>query len=94
MSIDQHDRVRMHWRVAIEIGEHDGHTRAKARVCWRDQITEGIGMARLNAEDRHVADIGEELAVARALSDLARRMMAATIHDIEAMTNEPVKSLS
>ena len=50
-------------------------------------------MARLDPDDRKVADIGDELAAARALADLARRMMAATIHDIEAVTNEPVTSL-
>lgn len=93
MSSDPHDRARKRWTVAIEIGEHDGHTRATARLRWRDQIAEGIGMARLSADDRNVADIGNELAAARALSDLARRMMVATIHDIEAVTNEPTKSL-
>lgn len=93
MSSDQHDRARKRWTVAIEMDEHDGHTRAKARLGWRDQTAVGIGMARLNLDDRNVADIGDELAAARALADLARRMMAATIHDIEAVTNEPVTSL-
>jgi hypothetical protein len=87
------DRVRKHWTVEIEIDEHDGHTRAKARLHWRDQTAAGIGVARLDPHDRDVADIGDELAVARALSDLARRLMVATIHNIEAVTNEPVTSL-
>ena len=78
MSSDRHDRARKRWTVAIEIDEHDGHTRAKARLGWRDQTAVGIGMARLDPDDRKVADIGDELAAARALADLARRMMAAT----------------
>ena len=68
----------------ISIDEHEGQTRAKARLRWRDQEAVGVGLARLNPADRNVADIGDELAVARALSDLARRMMAVTAHDIEA----------
>ena len=93
MSSDRHDRASKHWTVAIEIDEHDGHTRARARLGWRDQSSVGIGVARLDPDDRNIADIGDELAAARALADLARRMMAATIHDIEAVTNAPVNSL-
>jgi|EndMetStandDraft_7_1072992.scaffolds.fasta_scaffold04269_2 hypothetical protein len=93
MSSDQHDRARKRWTAAIEIDKHDGHTRAKARLGWRDQTAVGIGIARLNPDDRNVADIGDELAVARALADLARRMMTTTIHDIEVVTDEPVRSL-
>ena len=47
-------------------------------------------MAKLNPADRDVADIGDELAVGRALADLARRLMCVTAHDIEAVTNQPV----
>ena len=60
---------------------------------WRDQESVGVGLARLNPADRNVADIGDELAVARALADLARRLMAVTAHDIEAVTDQPVTSL-
>src|SRR5215203_547479 len=58
--------------------------RAKAWVGWRDQTAVGLGMATLDPEDRNLADISDELAIARALSDLVRRMMATTMHDIEA----------
>ncbi len=54
----------------------------------------GVGVSRLNPLDRNIADIGDELAVARALSDLARRLMAATARDIEAVTHEPVTALN
>ena len=94
MSSDQQDQFRKDWIVAVDIDEHDGQTRAEARLHWRDQATVGIGVSRLNPRDRNVADIGDELAVARALSDLARRLMAATVRDIEAVTDEPVASLN
>jgi Rv2632c-like len=93
MSGSQSDHVLKNWTVGISIDEHEGHTRAKARLRWRDQQSVGIGMAKLNPADRDVADIGDELAVARALADLARRLMALTAHDIEAVTNQPVTSL-
>ena len=76
----------------MSIDEHEGHTRAKARLRWRDKESVGVGMARLNPADRNVTEIGDELAVARALSDLAKRMMAETAHDIEAVTHQPVTS--
>ena len=93
MNDHQPGDVRKQWTVSVEIDEHGGHTRATARLCWRDQAAVGVGLARLNPLDRNVADIGDELAVARALSDLARRLMAATVRDIEAVTDEPVTSL-
>lgn len=93
MSSDQQDHVPKDWTVAVDIDERDGQTRAKARLHWRDQAAVGVGVSRLNPLDRNIADIGDELAVARALSDLARRLMAATVRDIEAVTDEPVTSL-
>ena len=61
---------------------------------WRDQESVGVGLARLNPADRNVNDIGDELAAARALADLAKRMLAVTTHDIEAVTNQPVTPLT
>ena len=93
MNSEQPGHVFKHWTVDVSIDEHEGHTRAKARLRWRDQESVGVGLARRNPADRDVTDIGDELAVARALSDLARRLLSVTAHDIEAVTNEPVTSL-
>jgi hypothetical protein len=93
MSSDNSGHVGKDWTVKITIDEHEGHTRAKARLRWRDQESVGVGLSRLNPADRDIADIGDELAVGRALSDLARRVMAVTAHNIEAVTSQPVKSL-
>lgn len=93
MSNDQPGRTHKHWTIDVSIDEHDGHTRAKARLRWRDQESVGIGLARRNPADREVAEIGDELAVARALRDLANRLLAVTVHDIEAVTDKPVTSL-
>ena len=93
MSNDNSDHLSKDWTVKITIDEHQGRTRAKARLRWRDQESVGVGLSRLDPTDRDVAEIGDELAVARALSDLARRLMAVTAHDIEAVTNQPMTSV-
>lgn len=80
---DDGRHVSKEWVATISIDEHDGQTRAKARLRWRDQEAVGVGLARLAPTDRYHAHIGDELAVARALSDLARRMMAGTVAHIE-----------
>jgi hypothetical protein len=78
------------WTVDIEIGEHDGNTRAVARLETGDsgRVT-GVGLARLNPGDRDVPEIGDEIAVARALSDLGRRLLGAATDDIEQVSGEP-----
>jgi hypothetical protein len=79
------------WTVDILITEHDGRTKAEARLHTRDDThLTGVGLARLNPTDRDVPEIGGELATARALSDLAHRLLDAAATDIEAVTHEPV----
>src|SRR5690348_6037568 len=57
------------WTVTIEIDEHDGRTRARARLHTEDcDRLVGVGLARLNPTDQDVPEIGDELAAARALS--------------------------
>lgn len=76
------------WKVDIFIGEQDGHTHAEARLVPEDRATlTGTGSARLNPHDTDVPEIGEELAVARALSDLGHQLLATTALDIEAVTH-------
>ncbi|MGZ4606865.1 MAG: DUF1876 domain-containing protein [Blastococcus sp.] len=78
------------WTVTIDIDEHDGHTRAVAHLKTRDtDRMVGIGLARLDPNDRDVPEIGDELAVARALSDLGRRLLHETAEDVEGVTGQP-----
>lgn len=71
------------WTVVINIDEHNGRSRAIARLHTRDsdQLV-GVGLARLNPVDRDVPEIGDELATARALSELGQRLLCATAADI------------
>jgi hypothetical protein len=82
------------WHVDIYIGEHEGQTHAEARLRPSENVTlTGTGTARLNPADRDVPEIGDELATARALSDLAHRLLHAAAEDIEAVTHERVRHL-
>ena len=85
------DMTTATWTVEIHIGERDGRTRAIARLHTKDRTTlVGTGLARLNPTDRDVPEIGEELAAARALHDLADRLLGAAVGDIAEVTHEPV----
>lgn len=78
------------WTVSIDIGEHDGHTRAVARLHTRDtEGMVGVGFARLAPTDRDVPEIGAEIAAARALSELSRRLLSVATEDVESATGEP-----
>lgn len=93
MGHSESDHPRKHWSVEISIEEHPGRTRAWARLHWRTKKLAGVGTARVNPADYDVAEIGDELAVARALDDLASRLFALTASDIEAVTHERVPTL-
>jgi hypothetical protein len=79
-----------HWTIRVHIDEHEARTRATARLHHRDETDlVGVGLARLNPADVNVPEIGDELATARALSDLAHKLLDATVTDIEAVTHAP-----
>lgn len=79
--------------IDVLVEERDEKTRAKARLSWQGKTLVGVGLARLDPADEPVATIGDELAIARALSDLANQLFAATSTDIQASTHEPVTGL-
>jgi hypothetical protein len=81
------------WGMDIFIDEHeDGRTRATARLHTREhtELT-GIGLARRNPVDSDVPEIGDELAVARALADLSHQLIEASAADIESITGKPAR---
>lgn len=77
------------WSVRLSVSERDGGTQAEARLPMsQGEDLTGHGSARRNPADRNVTKIGEELAVARALSDLAHRLLHVATADVEAVTHE------
>ena len=83
------------WSVKIYLSEEEDVTRARAVLdTGLVPHLEGEGVARRNPADLPVAEIGDELAAARALRDLANRLHEATAEDISAVTHHPVSTLA
>lgn len=81
------------WKVDIFLGEDDGRTYAEARLHTEigDSLV-GVGRAQVSAQDPDVPEIGDELAVARALTDLGHRLLITAAGDIAQVTgNEEVR---
>lgn len=90
--------VAKRWTVDIHLSEHPEdevvHTDAEARLHTQDATDlRGRGEARRHPKDADVPEIGDELAAARALSDLAHRLLHAAADDIEGVIHQPVADL-
>jgi hypothetical protein len=65
-----------HPMVTIAIDEQHGRTYAKAELQWGSAHLAGLGVAYRHPADYLVPETGQELATARALSDLADQVTA------------------
>jgi hypothetical protein len=78
------------WTVHIRLGEDEDTTRADAVLEMHGKTEiQGHGTSRRNPDDPSVPMIGEELATARALSDLAHQLLNVCARDIENSTRTP-----
>lgn len=80
------------WTVQVSLDEQGDDTTANA-VLSLDNKTElrGYGLSRRNPADEAAPQIGDELAAARALSDLAHQLLATAATDIESRTHVPAR---
>jgi len=76
------------WPVEVSLHEENGKTRAEARLIKEGDGAIGHGLARRNPDDQDVTQIGEEIAAARALSDLAHQLLSDAAGQIEDITHE------
>ena len=82
------------WTVQVMLNEDGDDTIADAALAVENKMQlRGRGMSRRNPRDELEPRIGDELAAARALSDLAHQLLAAAADDIEAKTHVPARSL-
>ena len=82
------------WTVQVTLDEQGDNTLADATLSLENKMEmRGHGLSRRNPHDESVPTIGDELAAARALSDLAHQLLAAAATDIESRTHEPATSL-
>jgi len=78
------------WTVQILLGEDEDTTKADAVLDMQGKTEiRGHGTSRRNPDDPSVPMIGEELATARALSDLAHQLLNVCARDIENSTRTP-----
>ncbi len=78
------------WTIEIVFTEDEDHTRADARLIAGRREFCGWGRARRNPADPDVPVVGEELAAARALSDLTHRLVHEAAATIETFEGHPV----
>ncbi|QZY30409.1 DUF1876 domain-containing protein [Nocardioides coralli] len=82
------------WTVQVHLDEQGDDTFADAVVEIEGRAEmHGRGTSRRNPADEASPRIGDELAAARALSDLAHELLSVAASDIEARTHERVSSL-
>ena len=83
------------WSVEIQLFEGDEDTSARATLISgqgsdRRRTVTGSGRAHRKAGDTPVAEIGAEIATARALRDLADRLLNVASEDISAVEQKEV----
>jgi hypothetical protein len=82
------------WTVQVLLNEDGDDTIADAALTVENKMQlRGHGTSRRNPRDESEPRIGDELAAARALSDLAHELLASAASDIESKTHVPVRSL-
>ena len=79
------------WQVDIAFTEDADRTRADAILELASQRFHGFGQAKRAPNDPNVPVIGQDLAAARALSDLSHQLLHAAAERIEAFEGHPVK---
>ena len=82
------------WNIQVTIDEQGDDTLADAALSLENKMEmHGRGSSRRNPRDESEPRIGDELATARALSDLAHQLLGAAASDIESKTHVPARSL-
>ncbi len=72
-----------HWDIQIDITENDDTTTARATLTMPAEAPlTGYGEAHRNPVDRPAAEIGDELAAARALDDLTNQLLSVANQDV------------
>jgi hypothetical protein len=76
--------------VSVDLEESSDQTQAHVSLDLGDRHFGGWGRARRNPHDPDIPRIGEELAIARALSDLSHQLVDVAAAEIEDFEGKPV----
>jgi len=78
------------WNAEVLLFEQDGQTRADVVLKTGENTLHGYGEARCHTGETDVPEIGDELAVARALADLGRKLSSTAAEDLEGIGQSSV----
>jgi hypothetical protein len=78
------------WTIEVRVEEDESETEATATLTIAERELGGWGRARRNPRDPERPRVGEELAVARALSELSHKLVDAAAMEIEDFEGRPV----
>jgi uncharacterized protein DUF1876 len=73
------------WNIDVNLFEHEDSTVAHVVLKTKTTVLRAEGRARRNPVDAPVPEIGDELAVGRALAELGAQLMYAAAGDLAAM---------
>ena len=76
MQHNSRSNSSVHPMVTLAIDEHRGRTYAKVELQWGGSHLAGLGVAYRHPADHLLRETRQELATARALSDLADQVTA------------------
>jgi hypothetical protein len=79
-----------HWAIQVALRETPDKTEAEAILDADGRRVAGWGRARRSPSDPNVAEIGDELATARALGDLAHKLLEEAATAIESFEGHQV----
>ena len=77
------------WHAEVFLFEQDGQTRADVVLSTGENTLHGYGAARCHPGEGDVPEIGDELAVGRALVDLGRKLIGTAAEDLEGVGVHP-----
>ncbi len=80
------------WAISLDLFEHEDSTLARVKVRTGANELIGEGRAHRNPGDPPVPEIGDELAVGRALIDLGSQLVDDAIRDIAVLMGESAGS--
>ena len=75
--------------IRLHFSEDEDHTEARATLVLRGATFTGWGRSRRNPVDPNVPMVGEELAAARALSDLGHKLLDGAAEVITDFSGRP-----
>ena len=78
-----------HWKLSFQFEEDEDHCEMVVHLDADDRSLSGFGRSRRNPEDPMVPQVGEELAAARALHDLANHLTEDAWRIIEQFPKDP-----